>query len=149
MPHDTRFMQEAFNLAIKAQQIAEVPIGAIVVFNNQIIGRGWNQPLHQCDPTAHAEIIALREAAKCLGNYRLINCSLYVTLEPCIMCVGAIIHARIQRLIFGAFDPKTGMAGSVLNLFEAPQVNHRVEITYEPLDNACGKLLKDFFQGKR
>jgi len=147
--NDTHFMQEALNLAIKAQHMEEVPVGAVVVLNNQIIGRGWNQPIHQSDPTAHAEIMALREAAKYLGNYRLVNCSLYVTLEPCMMCVGALIHSRIQRLIFGAFDPKTGMAGSVLNLLEAPQINHRVEILNEPLGNACGELLKNFFREKR
>lgn len=142
-------MRRALALAIKAQEMNEVPVGAVVVQDNQIIGEGWNQPIGVCDPTGHAEIIALRAAAKYVSNYRLINCSLYVTLEPCMMCAGAIIHARIQNLIFGAFDPKSGVAGSTINLFTTSHINHHVQVEGGILATECGAILKDFFQQKR
>ncbi len=142
-------MHHAIKLAIKAQEMNEVPVGAVVVQDNQIIGEGWNQPIGLCDPTSHAEVIALRAAAKHVDNYRLTNCSLYVTLEPCMMCAGAIIHSRIQKLIFGAFDPKSGVAGSTTNLFTTPHINHRVQIEGGILQEECSTLLTKFFQKKR
>jgi tRNA(adenine34) deaminase len=147
--NDVSFMQQAISLAIKAQEMNEVPVGAVVIQDNQIIGEGWNQPIGLCDPTSHAEVIALRAAAKHVDNYRLTNCSLYVTLEPCMMCAGAIIHSRIQKLIFGAFDPKSGVAGSTTNLFTIPHINHRVRIEGGVLQEECGTLLTKFFQKKR
>lgn len=143
------FMSRAIELAKYAESIGEVPIGAVLVFENQIIGEGWNQPIASCDATAHAEIIALREGCKKMKNYRLPNTLLYVTLEPCMMCVGAMIHARIEHCIFGAFDPKSGAAGSVNNIFEAKGINHHVKVTGGILADECGALLKKFFKTKR
>jgi tRNA(adenine34) deaminase len=143
------FMQAALTFAAQAEKTNEVPVGAVIVQDGQIIGRGWNCAINQNDPTAHAEIVALREAAKHLSNYRLINCTLYTTLEPCAMCAGAIIHARIQHLVFGAFDPKSGAAGTVCNLFQGNQANHRVKITGGILSQECGAILTNFFRKKR
>ena len=142
-------MGEALVLARAAQARGEVPVGAIVVREGAIIGRGGNAPIAANDPTAHAEIAALRDAARTLGNYRLPGCSLYVTLEPCAMCVGAILHARIARLIFGARDPKTGACGSVVDLFGEPRLNHHATVQGGVLADECGKLLSDFFSGIR
>jgi tRNA(adenine34) deaminase len=146
---NARYMGEALALARAAQERGEVPVGAIVVRDGTIIGRGGNAPIAANDPTAHAEIAALRDAARVLGNYRLPGCSLYVTLEPCTMCVGAILHARIARLVFGARDPKTGACGSVVDLFGEPRLNHHAKVVGGVLADECGKLLSDFFSGIR
>ncbi len=144
-----RYMGEALVLARAAQARGEVPVGAIVVRDGAIIGRGGNAPIAANDPTAHAEIAALRDAARAVGNYRLPGCSLYVTLEPCTMCVGAILHARIARLVFGAHDPKTGACGSVVDLFGEPRLNHHATVLGGVLADECGKLLSDFFSDLR
>jgi tRNA(adenine34) deaminase len=149
MNQDLHFMQEAIDLARFGKSKNEVPVGAIVVCNDQIIGKGWNQPITTSDPTAHAEIIALRNAAKYFNNYRLVDTTLYVTLEPCIMCVGAMLHARIKRLVFGAYDPKTGAIKSVFNIIDQPQLNHRIDVQGGVLEQECAKLLTAFFQRKR
>lgn len=146
---DERFMTEALYLAREGGAIDEVPVGAIVVKDGEIIGRGFNAPISRQDPTAHAEIAALREAARFLGNYRLPGCELYVTLEPCVMCAGAIIHARIARVIFGARDPKTGACGSVVNLFDEARLNYHAAVTGGVLAAECGALLSGFFAAKR
>jgi tRNA(adenine34) deaminase len=146
---DEHWMERALELARQAQEAGEVPVGAVLVLDNQIIGEGWNRPIQSQDPTAHAEILALRQGALTLNNYRLINTTLYVTLEPCVMCAGAMIHARVQRIVFGAYDPKTGAAGSVSNLFQNPRLNHRIECCGGILDEACGSLLRHFFQARR
>ena len=146
---DAGFMAEALALARAAGDRGEVPVGAIVVKDGAIIGRGGNAPIAANDPTAHAEIAALREAGRALGNYRLPGCALYVTLEPCAMCVGAILHARISRLVFGARDPKTGACGSVVDLLAEPRLNHHATAHGGVLANECGKLLSDFFTGLR
>ena len=138
-------MAEALVLARAAQERGEVPVGAIVVKDGAIIGRGGNAPIAANDPTAHAEIAALREAGRTLGNYRLPGCALYVTLEPCAMCAGAILHARIDRLVYGARDAKTGACGSVVNLFGEPRLNHHATAEGGVLADECGKLLSDFF----
>lgn len=142
-------MREALALAREAQAREEVPVGAIVVCEGRIVGRGGNAPIARSDPTAHAEIAALREAARTLGNYRLPACALYVTLEPCVMCAGAIMQARVRRLVFGARDPKTGACGSVVDLFAEPQLNHHTEVTTEVLSAECGGLLSAFFAARR
>lgn len=146
---DNEYMQIALQLAQEAAAAGEVPVGAIVVKNAEIIGRGSNAPITTHDPTAHAEIRAMRNAAEHLGNYRLVDCTLYVTLEPCAMCSGAIQHARIAKVIFGANDPKTGACGSVINLMAEPKLNHHTEITGGVLAEQCGKLLSDFFSARR
>jgi tRNA(adenine34) deaminase len=146
---DVTFMREALAMAAKAGTVGEVPVGAIVVKDGDIVGRGWNQPISAHDPTGHAEIRALRDAATRLGNYRLPGCELYVTLEPCTMCAGAIMHARISRLVFGAADPKTGACGSVLDLFAEPRLNHHCSVTGGLLAAECGGLLSDFFISRR
>ena len=146
---DARYMAEALVLARAAQERGEVPVGAIVVRDGAIVGRGGNAPIAANDPTAHAEIAALRDAARALGNYRLPGCSLYVTLEPCAMCAGAILHARITPLVFGARDPKTGACGSVVDLFGEPRLNHHATVTGGVLADECGKLLSDFFSRLR
>jgi len=142
---DAGYMAEALILARAAKERGEVPVGAIVVRDGTIIGRGGNAPIAANDPTAHAEIAALREAAQALGNYRLPGCALYVTLEPCAMCTGAILHARISRLIFGARDPKTGACGSVIDLIGERRLNHHATVSGGVLADECGKLLSDFF----
>jgi tRNA(adenine34) deaminase len=132
-----------------AAEAGEVPVGAVVVKDGQVIATGRNAPIASHDPTAHAEVVALREAARVLGNYRLEGCTLYVTLEPCAMCSGAMLHARVDRVVFGAADPRTGVAGSVLNLFDHKQLNHQTQVTGGVLAEECGQLLKDFFRPKR
>lgn len=141
-------MQRALDLAAHAQQQNEVPIGAVLVLNNETIGEGWNSPISSNDPTAHAEINALRDAAKRIGNYRLINSTLYVTLEPCMMCVGALIHARIGQLIYGADDPKSGAIKSVINIREY-KFNHQFEVKSGVLAEESKHLLQTFFKEKR
>jgi tRNA(adenine34) deaminase len=143
------FMREALSLAREAGSLDEVPVGAVVVREGKIVGRGFNQPILSHDPTAHAEVMALRDAAKNLGNYRLPGCELYVTLEPCMMCSGAIMHARIGRVVFGARDTKTGVAGSVLDLYAESRLNHHASIEGGVLADECGSLLSGFFAAKR
>jgi tRNA(adenine34) deaminase len=142
-------MHEALVLAEHAMQQQEVPVGAVVVFGDKIIGKGWNQPIANHDPSAHAEIMALRDAANAIGNYRLVDTTLYVTLEPCLMCVGAILHARVKRLVFGAFDPKTGAAGSMFNMLEDNRHNHVVEVQGGVLEKPSAELLQTFFRQRR
>ncbi len=142
-------MQLALDLAREAANNGEVPVGAIIVKNGVVIGRGSNAPIALHDPTAHAEIIAMRQAAAVLGNYRLVDCTLYVTLEPCAMCSGAIQHARITKLAFGASDPKTGACGSVVNLMNEPKLNHHTEVVGGILAEECGEVLSSFFKAKR
>lgn len=146
---DEFFMREAMTLAQQAAERGEVPVGAVVVKDGEIVGRGSNAPIGTHDPSAHAEILAMRDAAKNIGNYRLVNCSLYVTLEPCAMCAGAIQHARIGKLIFGAKDPKTGACGSVVNLMAEDKLNHHTDINTGVLESECGQLLSDFFKQRR
>lgn len=146
---DSDFIEEALDLARQAAACDEVPVGAVVVQDGVIIGRGFNQPISRHDPTAHAEVMALRDAAARLGNYRLPGCTLYVTLEPCAMCVGAIIHARISRVVFGATDPKTGACGSVVDLFAEPRLNHHAEVRGGVLAEECGAMLSSFFAARR
>lgn len=143
------FMQAALALAANAADNGEVPVGALVVRDGEIIGRGQNSMIARNDPTAHAEILALRDAARHLGNYRLVDCELYVTLEPCAMCAGAMMHARIARVIFGASDPKTGACGSVVDLFAEQRLNHHAEVTGGLLADTCAQQLKDFFALRR
>ena len=146
---DRFWMQRALELAQQAKAEGEVPVGAVLVKEDHILGEGWNAPIGQHDPTAHAEIRALRSAAEGLGNYRLPDTTLYVTLEPCVMCAGAIIHARVKRVVIGALDPKTGAAGSVFDILNSERHNHQVEISQGVLAEECGALLKDFFQARR
>jgi len=142
-------MRYAIRLAQRAEAQGEVPVGAIVVRNNKCIAEGWNTPIMDHDPTAHAEIAALRNAGTAIENYRLNDCTLYVTLEPCVMCMGGISHARIARLVFGATDPKRGAVCSALELTDAPFLNHKVEWQGGILAETCGDLLRDFFKAKR
>ena len=146
---DVAMMREALRLAAQAAAQGEVPVGAVVVKDGSIVGRGYNAPIVSSDPTAHAEIGALREASKALRNYRLGGCTLYVTLEPCAMCAGAILHARIARLVYGAADPKTGACGSVVDLFAEKRLNHHAEITGGVLAAEAGKQLSAFFAARR
>jgi len=146
---DTAFMQEALKLAAQAAAMGEVPVGAVVVHNGAIVGGGYNQPIARNDPTAHAEVMALRDAGRALGNYRLADCDLYVTLEPCVMCSGAIMHARIRRVIYAARDPKTGACGSAIDLFAQPHLNHHTEVCGGLLADEAVVLLQDFFLRRR
>lgn len=146
---DIDYMQQALLLASQAAETGEVPVGAIVVKDGVIIGRGSNAPIGAHDPTAHAEILAMRNAAQHLENYRLVDCTLYVTLEPCAMCSGAIQHARIARLVYGASDPKTGACGSVINLMAEPRLNHHTEVSSGVLAQECGAVLSSFFSARR
>ena len=146
---DAHWMRAALALAEEAWRRGEVPVGAVVVADGKIVGRGFNAPIECHDPTAHAEIAALRDAAQALGNYRLPDCDLYVTLEPCAMCAGAIIQARIRRLVFGAADPKTGACGSVVDLLGESRLNHQTTATGGVLADECGALLKRFFSERR
>ena len=143
------YMRAALEQARAAGAVDEVPVGAVVVLDGEIVGRGFNQPIGRHDPTAHAEIMALRDAAARLGNYRLPGCTLYVTLEPCVMCSGAIMHARIARVVYGARDPKTGVAGSVLDLFAESRLNHHATIEGGLLADDCGHMLSSFFAARR
>lgn len=147
--NDEQFMGLALDQAREAGAAGEVPVGALIVLNDEIVGRGFNQPIGRHDPTAHAEIMALRNAAARLGNYRLPGCTLYVTLEPCAMCAGAIMHARIERVVFGARDPKTGAAGSVVDLFAEARLNHHTSVIGGVLADECGNLLSGFFAARR
>jgi len=146
---DESFMRFALIEAQKSKSIDEVPVGAIIVMNNKVISRGHNLSISQNDPTSHAEINALRSAGNKVGNYRLTGATLYVTLEPCAMCYGAIVHARISRLVFGAYDPKTGVCGSSSNLYEQACFNHSPQITGGVLEEECSLILKDFFRERR
>ena len=146
---DKNHMQIALELASQAAAEGEVPVGALVVKDGVIIGRGYNAPISLHDPSAHAEIQAMRDAAQTLGNYRLVGCTLYVTLEPCAMCCGAIQHARIARLVYGASDPKTGACGGVINLMTELRLNHHTEVSGGVLAVECGIMLSQFFAGRR
>jgi tRNA(adenine34) deaminase len=147
--HEEHYMRAALELAQRAGALGEVPVGAVVVREGRIIAEGYNQPIVACDPTAHAEIVALRDAARQAGNYRLAGCTLYVTLEPCAMCAGAIMHARIARLVFAARDPKTGACGSVLDLFACSRLNHHTTVAGGVLEESAGRLLQAFFAARR
>jgi tRNA(adenine34) deaminase len=142
-------MRRALELAVRAEAEGEVPVGALVVRDDQVLGEGWNQPVTLRDPTAHAEILALRAAAQKIGDYRLGGATLYVTLEPCPMCAAAIAHARITRLVFGAWDPRQGAAGSAFNLVASEALNHRVDAFGGVLSEECGAMLKRFFEARR
>ena len=146
---DHDWMSYALELARRAGSAGEVPVGAVLVRAGEIIGEGWNQSIGACDPTAHAETLALRAAAVRVGNYRLADSTLFATLEPCPMCAGAMIHARVARLVFGAADPRAGAAGSVFNLLQTDVLNHRVQIVSGILAGDCGSLLRDFFRARR
>jgi tRNA(adenine34) deaminase len=146
---DEAWMRYALRLAQRAQALGEVPVGAIIVKDGRCIAEGWNSPIALNDPTAHAEIMALRQAGAALGNYRLIDTTLYVTLEPCVMCMGAISHARVKRLVFGAFDPKRGAVCHALSLTDAPFLNHRVDWMGGVLETDCSELVRDFFRARR
>ena len=146
---DSDFMQLALDQARHAWTLGEVPVGAVVVKDGAVIAVGYNQPIGRHDPTAHAEIVALRAAAEKMGNYRLPGCELYVTLEPCVMCSGAMMHARLARVVYAAQDPKTGAAGSVVNLFEQEQLNHHTEVVGGVMAEEAGAMLKGFFAERR
>ena len=146
---DSAFMRLALDQAHNAWLLGEVPVGAVIVRDGKVLATGYNRPIGDSDPTAHAEIVALRQAASLLGNYRLPGCTLYVTLEPCAMCAMALMHARVQRVVFGTRDPKTGAAGSVLNLFDEPRLNHHAELRGGVEAEACAGLLQDFFRSRR
>ena len=142
-------MQAALEEARLAAAAGEVPIGAVVVTNGEIIARGQNRVLRDVDPTAHAEIVAMRAAAYAIGNYRLLDCELYVTLEPCAMCAGAMVHARLARLVYGASDPKAGAVHSVVEVLNHPRLNHQMPVTASVLADACGTILREFFRARR
>jgi tRNA(adenine34) deaminase len=146
---DEAFMRMALDLAEEAARLGEVPVGAVVVRQEEVVGRGFNAPIRTHDPSAHAEMAALRDAAHRLGNYRLPGCSLYVTLEPCVMCTGAIQHARVARLVYGARDPKTGACGSVVDLFADPRLNHHTAVAGGVLADEAVSLLQRFFASRR
>ncbi len=147
--NDQKWMQHALKLAERSREDGEVPVGAVIVKDNQLISEGWNQPIDKHDATAHAEIMAIRVAGKNLKNYRLPDSTLYVTLEPCTMCAGAIIHSRIKRVVFGAPDPRTGTAGSAIDLFSQDYHNHHVDVEGGVMREECGQILKDFFRERR
>ena len=149
MRTDTDFMRRALELAGHAEAAGEVPVGALIVRGQEIVGEGWNRPIATRDPTAHAEIVAMREAARALGDYRLGGTTLYVTLEPCPMCAAALVHARVARLVFGAWDPRQGAAGSAFNLVTARAMNHQVDCFGGVLADECSALLKRFFESRR
>lgn len=149
MSDDTRWMQRALELARHAEAQGEVPVGAIIVLEGEVIGEGWNHPISGQDSTAHAEIIALRQACQTMKNYRLPGADMYVTLEPCVMCAGALVHARIQRLVYATAEPKTGAAGSCVDVFSLPNLNHRVELVSGLLAEESSQLLRNFFRARR
>lgn len=146
---DADYMRLALELARSAQTAGEVPVGAVVVKDGEIVGRGYNAPISRHDPSAHAEMLALRDAAQHLGNYRLADCELFVTLEPCLMCAGAIMHARIARVVYGASDPKTGACGSVLDAFAEQRLNHHTDVVGGVLAEQCATMLSNFFAMRR
>ncbi len=146
---DLELMRVALDQAAEASEAGEVPVGAVVAFDDEIIGMGHNQTITDNDPSAHAEIVSLRAAAHTRGNYRLAGATLYVTLEPCVMCMGAIAQSRVSRLVFGAYDDKAGAVGSVVDLSDSPALNHRFEVNGGVLADECGKLLRDFFEARR
>ena len=146
---DRQFMQQALDQAKLAAAAGEVPVGAVLVRDAQVISTGFNQPIANSDPSAHAEMMALRAAASDEANYRLPGTTLYVTLEPCIMCAGAMLHARVDRVVFGTTDPKTGAAGSVLNVFSEKQINHQTVVEGGIMSEECGQILRDFFKERR
>jgi tRNA(adenine34) deaminase len=146
---DELWMEEALRSAQRALEAGEVPVGAVVVCGGRIVGRGWNRNITEFDPTAHAEVVALREAGAALGNHRLGDCELFATIEPCAMCAGALLHARIKRLVYGADDPKAGAVHSVLQVLHHPQLNHRVEVRAGVLAGRCAELLQMFFKSRR
>lgn len=146
---NNNWMQQALVLARKAEQEGEVPVGAVLIQDNKILGQGWNRPVASHDPSAHAEIQAIRAAGKALGNYRLPGSTLFVTLEPCTMCAGAIIHARIKRLVFGAYDPRTGAIVSVAQILDQDHHNHKTDFQGGIMESECSQILKDFFAAKR
>ncbi len=146
---DVKWMQRALALAVHAEAEGEVPVGAVVVRDGRVIAEGWNQPVMSHDPTAHAEVMALRAAGLAEKNYRLLDATLYVTLEPCVMCAGAIIHARVSRVIYGAADPRVGAAGSAFSLLGSSRFNHLVQVEGGILENECGDLLRHFFKMRR
>jgi tRNA(adenine34) deaminase len=146
---DQSWMEEALRCAQRYLQSNEIPVGAVVVLENKIIGRGWNRNLTDADPTAHAEVIALREAAARISNHRLLNCELFSTIEPCAMCAGAMIQARIKRLVYGADDPKAGAVCSALQVLNHPRLNHKIEVRRGVLGDRCAELLQDFFRLRR
>ena len=149
VPTDTDYMARALELARMAERAGEVPVGALIVRDGVVVAEGWNRPIGTCDPTAHAEIVALRAAGKALGTYRLTGTTLYVTLEPCAMCASAMVHARVQRLVFAATDPRAGAAGSVFNVVQHPSLNHRIECTTGVLAEECSAMLRGFFLARR
>ena len=146
---DELFMEEALREAARAHAAGEVPVGAVIVCGGRIVGRGCNRNLADSDPTAHAEILALRQAGRALGNHRLLDCEIFVTIEPCPMCAGALVHARLQRLVYGADDPKAGAVHSVLPVLNHPGLNHRMEVTGGVLAARCQELLQAFFRARR
>jgi tRNA(adenine34) deaminase len=146
---DRDFMRQAIDLAERANAAGEVPVGALVVHRGSIVGVGWNQPIGRNDPTAHAEIVALRSTAARLETYRLSGCTMYVTLEPCTMCAAALVHARVDRVVFGAWDPQAGAAGSALNILNSPVMNHRVDAFGGVLAEECSDLIARFFAARR
>ena len=146
---DELWMEEALRCGQRALEIHEVPVGAIVVFDGEIVGRGWNRNISDCDPTAHAEMVALREAAATMGNHRLGDCTLFVTIEPCPMCAGAMVHARIKRLVYGSDDLKAGAVNSVMQVVNHPQLNHKIEVRSGVLSGRSAELLQSFFKSRR
>jgi tRNA(adenine34) deaminase len=146
---DEYWMRKALQLAQHAESLGEVPVGAVLVKDNELVADGWNQPITSNDPTAHAEIVAVRQAGRQLKNYRIVDTVLYVTLEPCVMCAGALIHARVKRVVYGASDPKAGADVSVFNIMRDERFNHRIEVTGGVLAEECGRMLTRFFQAKR
>lgn len=146
---DVRWMREALVLAQTARDAGEVPVGALVVAGGEIVGRGYNQPISSHDPTAHAEVVALRDAAGRLANYRLPGATLYVTMEPCVMCAGALLHARVARVVYGAREYKTGAHGSIVDVFAEPRLNHHCEIVGGVLAEECAAMISDFFESRR
>jgi tRNA(adenine34) deaminase len=146
---DRQYMQQAIEQAMLAASAGEVPVGAVLVRDGKVISKGFNQPISNSDPSAHAEMLALRGAAQSEANYRLPRTTLYVTLEPCTMCAGAMLHARIDRVVFGASDPKTGAAGSVLNVFSEKQINHQTQVEGGIMSEECGQILRQFFKERR
>ena len=149
MHTDEHWMTQALALAETAAGQGEVPVGAVLVYSDELIGAGWNQPIGRHDPSAHAEVMALRDAGEQRGNYRLAQSTLYVTLEPCLMCVGALVHARVERVVYGAADPKSGAVDTCCTGFELPGLNHRVAVSAGVLADECGELLRRFFRARR